>query len=47
VQIDPGPIPTFTASTPTSIKAFAASLEAIFPAIKSCFGNNLLSSLTV
>ena len=32
VQIDPGPIPTFTMSTPNFIKNFAASAVAIFPA---------------
>lgn len=35
VQIEPGPIPTLTASTPASIKASAASLVTILPAIKS------------
>ena len=33
VQIDPGPIPTLTASTPALINAFAASFVAILPAI--------------
>ena len=32
VQIDPGPIPTFTISTPSLHKNFAASAVAIFPA---------------
>ena len=34
VQIDPGPIPTLTISTPCFIKNFAASAVAIFPAHK-------------
>ena len=34
VQIDPGPIPTLTISTPNFIKNFAASAVAIFPAHK-------------
>ena len=38
VQIEPGPIPTFTASTPALIKAFAASFVAIFPAINCNLG---------
>ena len=38
VQIDPGPIPTFTASTPASIKSFVASPVATFPAINWRFG---------
>ena len=33
VQIEPGPIPTFTASAPASIRALAAAPVAIFPAI--------------
>jgi len=32
VQIEPGPIPTFTISTPASAKNFAACPVAIFPA---------------
>ena len=35
VQIEPGPIPTFTASAPASYKAFTASGVATFPAITS------------
>ena len=46
VQIDPGPIPTLTASTPTLIKAFAASFVAIFPAINCTLGYFFLMSLT-
>ena len=34
MQIDPGPIPTFTISTPSLIKNLAASAVAIFPAHK-------------
>ena len=37
VQMDPGPIPTFTASTPASIKALAASPVATLPAIMDCY----------
>ena len=33
VQIDPGPIPTLTASTPASIRAFVAAPVATLPAI--------------
>ena len=33
VQIEPGPIPTLTASTPASQRAFAAAPVAMFPAI--------------
>ena len=39
VQIDPGPIPTLTASAPASTKYFAASPVAIFPTITSKSGN--------
>ena len=35
VQIEPGPIPTLTASTPASAKAIAACSVAILPAIIS------------
>ena len=35
VQIDPGPTPTFTASTPCSIRSAAASPVAMFPAMMS------------
>ena len=38
VQIEPGPIPTFTASTPASIRSWVASAVATFPAIKSRSG---------
>ena len=37
VQIDPGPIPTFTMSTPLSAKNLAALPVAIFPAHKRQF----------
>ena len=37
VQIDPGPIPTLTISTPSFIKNFAASAVAMFPAHKVIF----------
>ena len=39
VHIEPGPIPTFTASAPILIKYFAASDVAIFPTTKSRFEN--------
>ena len=35
VQIEPGPMPTFTASTPASISAWVASAVATLPAISS------------
>lgn len=35
VQIDPGPIPTLTASAPARIKSLAPSVVATFPAITS------------
>ena len=38
VQIDPGPIPTFTASAPASTKYFPASAVAIFPTTTSRLG---------
>ena len=37
VHIDPGPIPTFTASAPASANAFAPAAVAILPAITSKF----------
>ena len=39
VQIDPGPIPTFTASAPASIKSLVALLVATFPATTCKSGN--------
>ena len=51
VQIDPGPIPTLTASTPALINAFAASFVAILPAINWSFGYffliNLIESIII
>ena len=38
VQIEPGPIPTFTPSAPASTKYLAASPVAIFPTITSTLG---------
>ena len=35
VQMDPGPIPTFTASAPRSARALAPSRVATFPAMTS------------
>ena len=46
VQIEPGPIPTLTASTPASAKAIAAFSVAMLPAIIS-ISNSDLSFLTV
>lgn len=40
VQIEPGPIPTFTAATPASISSFAASAVTIFPPTISKSGNS-------
>ena len=45
--MDPGPIPTFTASTPASISAFVASPVATLPAITWRSGNASLIILTV
>ena len=39
VQIEPAPMPTFTASTPSSISASVASAVATFPAITSTSAN--------
>ena len=39
VQIEPGPIPTLTASAPASINAFVASPVATLPAITCRSGN--------
>ena len=38
VQIEPGPMPTFTASAPAAIRSSAASAVAILPAITGIFG---------
>ena len=38
VQIDPGPIPTLTASTPASARALAPSPVATLPAISCTLG---------
>ena len=40
VQIDPAPMPTFTASTPRSISASVASAVATLPATRSTSGNS-------
>ena len=42
VQIEPGPIPTFTPSAPANISASAASAVAIFPAIISTTNVSLI-----
>ena len=47
VHIEPGPIPTFTASIPRSTKAFAASVVAIFPAMSCASGKVSLNSAAV
>ncbi len=39
VQIEPAPMPTFTASTPSPISASVPSPVATLPAMKSTFGN--------
>ena len=44
MHIEPGPIPTFIASAPASINALAASVVAIFPAIKSILNFFLISA---
>ena len=46
VQIEPGPIPTLTASTPASISALVASPVATFPAITGRSGNASFNILT-
>ncbi len=40
VQMEPPPMPTFTASTPASISAAVASAVATLPAMRSVFGNS-------
>ena len=47
VQIEPGPIPTLTASTPAFASSTAASAVAIFPPMTSISGNSLLIILIV
>jgi len=47
VQIDPGPIPTLTASAPASTKSDAASAVAILPATKSMSGYLFLAFLSI
>jgi hypothetical protein len=46
VQIDPGPTPTFTASTPRSTRACAAARVATFPAT-SCTSGNISRTMEV
>ena len=46
VQIEPGPMPTFTASTPARIRSLAPSVVATFPAMTSIVQRRF-SSLTV
>ena len=47
VQIEPGPIPTFTQSAPASISSLVASPVATFPAISCTSGNAVFIFLTV
>lgn len=47
VQIDPGPIPTLTASAPASIKSLVASPVATLPAITCKSGYSALIFLNV
>ena len=47
VQIEPGPIPTFTASAPALTNSIAASAVAILPPITSTLGNFCLTALMV
>ena len=42
VQIDPPPMPTFTASTPASMSASVASAVATFPATTSTSHSDLI-----
>ena len=44
MQIEPGPIPTFTASAPFSTRNFAASPVAIFPTTTSRLGKAVFTS---
>ena len=46
VQIEPGPIPTFTASAPYSTSALAAAAVAMLPPITSTCGNVCLTQRT-
>src|SRR5690606_17588037 len=47
VQIDPGPIPTFTPSAPASTNAKAASLVAMLPTTTCNFENVFFTFLSV
>ncbi len=46
VQIDPGPIPTLTASAPASTKAVAAAPVAILPPMTCTFGYLVFTHFT-
>ena len=46
VQMDPGPIPTFTASAPALTRSLAALPVAMFPAITCTFGYCFLIEAT-
>ena len=46
VQIDPAPIPTFTASTPRAMRSSVASAVATLPATMSTSGKRRRSSFT-
>ena len=47
MHIDPGPIPTFTPSTPALAKNLAASAVATLPATTSRSGKDFLTSLII
>ena len=47
MHIEPGPIPTFTPSTPAFAKNLAASAVATFPATTSKSGNVFLTSFII
>ena len=47
VQIEPGPTPTFTASTPSAMSSLAASVVPMFPAMSSWSGSSFFIIFTV
>ena len=47
VQMEPGPTPTLTASTPRSMSSSAARAVPMLPAMSSCSANSFLSVRTV
>jgi len=46
VQMEPGPMPTFTASAPAAMRSRAPSSVAMLPAMNSESGKRFLASLT-